>query len=166
MSTDSRGPSPEHTSGAAAPEARHPRPRRVALAAALVGLEGLVVAAGGAGMLVLLAFGDRPDSMTQAVAGAVTVLLLAVLPLVTARGLWRSRRWSRSPAVLVQLLALPVGWQMGSSQGWWVAAGLTLAAVAVTVLVCLFHPRTHAALDVGRPEAARPATGRPGADDA
>ncbi|GAB3963509.1 hypothetical protein [Streptomyces sparsus] len=132
--------------GEAVTSATAERPTRITLAAALLALEGLVVAGGGTAMLVLLLVGSRPDSVTQALAGAVTALLLALLPLLAARGLWHLRRWSRSPAVFVQLLALPVGWQMGSGEGLWVAGGLALAAVAITVLVCLFHPRSNAAL--------------------
>lgn len=124
------------------------RPARVTLAAALVALQGIVVAGFGVTMLVLLLVGDRPDSVTQAVTGAVTVLVLAVLPLAAALGLWRLRRWSRGPAVFVQLLSLPVGWQMGNSDGAWIAGGLALAAVAIAVLVCLFHPKATLALGV------------------
>ncbi|MEE1927646.1 hypothetical protein V1J52_05480 [Streptomyces sp. TRM 70351] len=124
------------------------RPARLAVAAALVALEGVALAGVAVGMLVMLASG-APDSAVQAVTGALTVLALAVLPFATARGLWRLRRWSRSPAIFTQLLALPVGWQMASSTGFWVPGGLALAAVAVAVLVCLFHARSAEALGVG-----------------
>jgi hypothetical protein len=124
------------------------RPTRVTVAAALVALQGTVVAGFGAGMLVLPLTGNRPDSVTQAVTGAVTVLALAVLPLAAARGLWRLCRWSRGAAIFVQLLSLPVGWQMGGGEGAWAVSGLALAAVAVAVLVCLFHPGAAEALGV------------------
>lgn len=129
------------------------RPTRVTVAAALVALEGLALAVFGLLMLVLLVAGDKPDSVTQAVTGAVTMLVLALLPLGTARGLWRLSTWSRGPAVFLQLLGLPVGWQMANSEGAWFPAGLATAATAVAVLVCLFHPRTHAVLRADRPTA-------------
>ncbi|UGY93562.1 hypothetical protein [Streptomyces gobiensis] len=135
------------TSAAAGP-AETARPTRVTVAAALVGLQGIVVAGLGVWMLALLLTGDRPDSVTQAATGAVTVLALAVLPLAAARGLWRLRRWSRSPAIFLQLLSLPVGWQMGNSEGAWVAGGLALAAVAIAVLVCLFHRKAADSLGI------------------
>ncbi|MDK1476508.1 hypothetical protein QNO07_24410 [Streptomyces sp. 549] len=152
----SKDPSPSAAgdSGTAGTDTTAARPLRITLAAALLALEGLAVAGGGLIMLVLLLAGSSPENATQALAGSVTALLLALLPLLTARGLWRLRRWSRSPAVFVQLLALPVGWTMGNGQGAWVAGGLALAAVAITVLVCLFHPRSNAALGAtGAPDA-------------
>ncbi|MBB1252844.1 hypothetical protein H3146_05610, partial [Streptomyces sp. OF3] len=124
------------------------RPIRVTAAAALVALQGLALAAFGLVMIALLLAGDKPDSVTQAVTGAVTMLVVALLPLGTARGLWRLSRWSRGPAIFLQLLALPVGWQMAGSEGAWFPAGLALAAVAIAVLVCLFHPSAHAVLRV------------------
>ncbi|MCZ7416610.1 MULTISPECIES: hypothetical protein [unclassified Streptomyces] len=135
---------PEAESGVTAAE----RPTRVVVAAGLVALEGLVVLTVGVVMLALPFTGGRTDGTVQAVTGAVTVLALALLPLLTARGLWRLRRWSRGPAIFTQLLALPVGWQMGSGTGWWVACGLALAATSIAVLVCLFHSRAAAALGV------------------
>lgn len=116
------------------------------MAAALVALEGLALAVFGLLMLVLLLVGDKPDSVTQAITGAVTMLVLALLPLGTARGLWLLSTWSRGPAVFLQLLGLPVGWQMASSEGAWFPAGLAIAATAIAVLVCLFHPQAHAVL--------------------
>lgn len=122
------------------------RPTRVTVAAVLVALEGMALAVFGVLMLVLLLAGDKPDSVTQAVTGAVTMLVLALLPLGTARGLWRLSTWSRGPAIFLQVLGLPVGWQMASSEGAWFPAGLATAAVAIAALVCLFHPASHAVL--------------------
>ncbi len=145
--TPAGGPAP----GSGAPNGQEAaeRPTRLAVAAALVALEGLAVLGVGIAMLVLPLIGDRTDGLLQALTGAVTVLALAVLPLATARGLWLLRRWSRGPAVFTQLIALPVGWQMASSSGLWVPAGLAVAATAVAGLVCLFHSRAAAALGVG-----------------
>ena len=123
-----------------------PRPTRVTVAAALVGLEGLALAGFGVQTLVMLLAGYEPDNVTQAVTGAITMLVLALLPLGTARGLWVLSKWSRGPAIFLQLLALPVGWQMANSQGVLVVAGMAMAAVAIATLVCLFHPAAHAVL--------------------
>lgn len=64
---------------------RTPRPARLTAAAAVSGLEGLALAAGGIFMLVLGLL-DRPDSASQAEMGGVTLIALAALPLVAARG--------------------------------------------------------------------------------
>ncbi|MGW8380110.1 hypothetical protein [Streptomyces sp. ODS28] len=124
------------------------RPRRLVAAAVLTALEGVVVLGFGLYSLVLL-FTDKPDQMTQAVTMAVTVLALSVLPLAAARGLWLLRRWSRGPAMIVQLLALPVAWQFAQNGGAYVALAVVLAAAAVAVLACVVNPTATEALGVG-----------------
>ncbi|MDT0341658.1 hypothetical protein [Streptomyces litchfieldiae] len=129
------------------------RPRTVTVAALLCGLQGVALAALGAVMLVLAATGE-PDDMTQAVTGAVTVLALAVLPLAAGHGLWRLRRWSRGPAVLTQLLAIPVTWTLLGSGGLWPVAAVGLGASALAALGCLMNPTATRALGVGPRQAA------------
>lgn len=117
-------------------------------AAALCAAEGVLAAGLGLLMLLLLAVG-RSDDAAQAATGAVIVLLLAALPLAAALGLWRLRRWSRGPAVIVQLLALPIALTLVGSGGPWPVAGAALAAVALAVLGCLITPAATEALGVG-----------------
>ncbi|GAA2071932.1 hypothetical protein GCM10009801_24090 [Streptomyces albiaxialis] len=92
---------------------------------------------------------DKPDGMTQAVTLSVTVLALAVLPLAAARGLWLCRRWSRGPSMIVQLLALPVAWQLLQNGGIYAALAAVLAVAAVGVLACLINPTATEALGIG-----------------
>ncbi len=120
-------------------------------AALLCGLQGVVIAGLGVFMLALLVFGDPEDAL-QAATGAVTVLALAALPLAAGFGLWRLRRWSRGPAVIVQLLALPTAWGMAGSGALWPVAGAALAASALATLGCLINPTATTALGVGPPE--------------
>jgi uncharacterized membrane protein (DUF2068 family) len=124
------------------------RPRRITAAAVLTALEGLVVAAFGVVSLVMLVT-DKPDGMVQAVTMAVTVLALSVLPLAAARGLWLRRRWSRGPSMIVQLIALPAGYQMAQNGGVWTAAGIVMALTGVAVLGCLVNPTATEALGIG-----------------
>lgn len=126
-----------------------PRPGRITAAAAVVAAQGVVVAGLGVTMLVMLLTGSRADDTVQALTGAVTVLALAVLPLAAARGLWLRRRWSRGPAVIVQLMALPVGWQMAQNGGVWLAAGAAIALTALAVLGSLMSPAAAGALGIG-----------------
>lgn len=124
------------------------RPRRITAAAAITALEGIVVAAFGIASLVML--GTRqPDDMTQAATMGVTVLVLSLLPLASARGLWRRRRWSRGPSMIVQLIGLPVSWQLVHNSGLWLASGIALAVAAVAALACLVNPTATAALGAG-----------------
>jgi hypothetical protein len=124
------------------------RPRRILAAAVLTALEGAVVLGFGLYSLVLL-FIAKPDGMTQAVTLAVTVLALSALPLAAARGLWLRRRWSRGPAMIVQLLALPVGWQLTQNGGVSIALGIATAAAGIAVLCCLVNPTATEALGIG-----------------
>ncbi|MDT0447376.1 hypothetical protein [Streptomyces johnsoniae] len=121
------------------------RPRTVTVAAVLNGLQGAAIAAVGAAMLLLVVTGD-PDDPTQALTGAVTLLALSALPLAAGHGLWRLRRWSRSPAVLTQLLAVPVTWTLFGSGGLWPVAAAALGLSAIAALGCLINPTATAAL--------------------
>jgi hypothetical protein len=125
-----------------------PRPARLTAAAVLCALEGLALFAGGAYMLVMGLLG-KPDSPQQAETGGLTVLALAALPLVAARGLWLRRRWSRGPAMITQIMALPVAWTLISAGGALIAAGAVLAGVAVGGLVLLVNPTATDALGIG-----------------
>ncbi|QPP06658.1 hypothetical protein G4Z16_09900 [Streptomyces bathyalis] len=140
-------PTPNETSSSRdLPEGR--RPRRLTAAAALTAIEGVVVAAFGVVSLVKL-LTDEPDGMVQAVTMAVTVLALSALPLAAARGLWLRRRWSRGPSMIVQLIALPTGYQMAQNGGVWTAAGIVIALTGVAVLGCLINPTATEALGIG-----------------
>ncbi|MGK5529049.1 hypothetical protein [Streptomyces sp. URMC 129] len=124
------------------------RPRRVSVAAALSGVQGLVLVVLGIVMTGVAVAGDSAD-LAQAVTGAVTLLALAALPLAAGRGLWLLRRWSRGPAVIMQLLALPIAFTLLGSGGLWPLAAVALAASAVTVLACLMNPTATEALGIG-----------------
>ncbi|MFD4951567.1 hypothetical protein [Streptomyces sp. NPDC058451] len=131
-------------------DAAGPRPRRLTYAAALAGLEGLVLVVGGIWMLVAAVTGHEGDRQTG-VTGGITVLVLALLPLLAARGLLLRRGWSRGPAVITQIMALPVAYNLLRSDGVAIPAGIVLAVVAVTSLVLLVNPETTRALDIKGP---------------
>ncbi|MFI6336894.1 hypothetical protein [Streptomyces sp. NPDC050535] len=127
-----------------------PRPGRLTAAAALLALEGLVLAAGGVYVLVLGLTGD-PDDRQQAVTGGVTLIVLALLPLLAARGLLLRRGWSRGPAVVTQIMALPVAYNLLQADSLAIPGGIALAVVAVTALVLLVNPATTRALGIQGP---------------
>ncbi|WP_394297335.1 hypothetical protein [Streptomyces albus] len=124
-----------------------PRPARLSAAAALCAAEGVVLAGFGGYLLVMGLVGD-PSSPQQAEMGGLTLLALAALPLLAARGLLLRRRWSRGPAMITQLMAVPVAWTLVSTGGAMIAAGVALAAVAVAVLALLVNPTATAALGI------------------
>ncbi|WP_129294249.1 hypothetical protein [Streptomyces lydicus] len=131
-----------------APEPTGPRPARLSAAAALTAVEGLALAVLG-GYMLFMGLAGSPDSPQQAEMGGLTVLALAVLPLVAARGLWLRRRWSRGPSLITQLVALPVAWTLVHGGGALIAAGIGLAVAAVVVLVLLVNPTATEALGIG-----------------
>ncbi|MFD9614054.1 hypothetical protein ACFWWS_32320 [Streptomyces sp. NPDC059083] len=125
-----------------------PRPARLAAAAGVNLVEALGLLAGGVYMLVR-ALVDGGD-VTSGVTGGVTVIALGLIPLAAARGLWAMRSWSRGPAVITQILALPVAWQMLQTEGV-IPFGIAVAALAVAGLVLLVNPATTEALGIRRP---------------
>jgi hypothetical protein len=139
-----QNPAPDTT------DAAGPRPRRLTYAAALSALEGLALLAGGIWMVVLAVTGEAGDRQ-QAVTLGITVLVLALLPLLAARGLLLRRGWSRGPAVITQIMALPVAYSLLQADSTAIPAGIALAVVAVASLVLLVNPATTRALGIKGP---------------
>lgn len=127
-----------------------PRPRRLTYAAALAALEGTALAVGGVWMLVEGLTG-APDDRRSAVTGGITLVVLALLPLLAARGLLKKKSWSRGPAVITQIMALPVAYNLLQADSVAIPAGIALAVVAVAALVLLVNPATTQALGIKGP---------------
>ncbi|MEU0411002.1 hypothetical protein ABZ307_24735 [Streptomyces griseorubiginosus] len=133
-----------------AAETAGPRPRRLTYAAALAALEGLALVVGGAWILVEGLVGD-PDDRQSAVTGGITLIVLALLPLLAARGLLARRSWSRGPAVITQIMALPVAYNLLQADSVAIPAGIALAVVAVAALILLINSETTQALGIRGP---------------
>ncbi|MEU5638244.1 hypothetical protein [Streptomyces milbemycinicus] len=125
-----------------------PRPTRITAAAMLAAAEAVVLVGLGVYVLIMGLTGD-PDSPQQAEMLGVTVLALAALPLAAARGLWQRRRWSRGPAMITQLMALPVAWTLVQNGGGLIAVGVATAVAAFVVLALLINPTATEALGIG-----------------
>lgn len=71
-------------------------------------------------------------------------LLWGLMLAWTGLALLRSRSWARSPIVMAQLIQLGVAWSFvkGDPARWQEAVAWAIAAVAVVVLVGLFHPKS------------------------
>jgi len=112
-------------------------------AALLVGLEGSLLLLLGSGYAVAGLVGDPFDRAATLLEAGFAVLA-GVLVLLVARGLGRRRGWSRAPAVVLQLLALPVGVGLVQGRVWY--AAVPVLALAVLVLYQLATPEARAAL--------------------
>ncbi|MGY0018584.1 hypothetical protein [Streptomyces sp. cg35] len=146
--TSEQNPAPETS------EEDGPRPGRLTAAAALAGLEGAALVVGGAYMLVAGLTGN-PDNPEQAVTGGVTLIVLALLPLLAARGLLARKGWSRGPAIITQIMALPVAYTLLQADSVAIPGGIALAAVAIAALVLLVNPATTRALGIRTPGSAQ-----------
>jgi len=114
------------------------RPLTIVVAAALLALEGLAGLA-----YAVLELGQI--RMYRAAVGVGVATLMACFGLVlllVARGVFLGSRWSRGPAVVVQLILLPLAWSFKGGATTWVS--VILAVIAITTLVGLLHPRSTA----------------------
>ena len=113
------------------------------LAALIVAVQGLAVLTLGFALLVNSVVGN-PDSLV----GAIFICVLAAMGgaglLLCAWGLRRRRRWSRSPALVWQLLMIPVGWYQVQGGLRWL--GLSLVGVSALGALLLLVPATTQAL--------------------
>ncbi|MEV1044989.1 hypothetical protein [Streptomyces sp. NPDC049916] len=146
--------STEATSSSPSPAATE-RPRRITLLAGINALEGAALAVGGIYLLVMGLLG-RLESALQAETAGITLVALGAIPLFAARGLMLLRGWSRGPALITQIMALPVAWTLLRSQGALIPAGIVLAVVAVTGLVLVLNPATTEVLGIRRGPARTP----------
>lgn len=120
-------------------------PAQVRVAAALIGLESLALLLA-AGILVAKTLGGHPDSIGRALLAAALAIGGAVALGLGARGLVRLRPAARTPMLVLQLLALPVGYSLAFQAGL-VGYGAPILVGALTVLYLLFTPPARAALD-------------------
>jgi len=114
------------------------RPLTIVVAAALLALEGLAGLA-----YAVLELGQI--RMSRAAVGVGVATLMACFGLVlllVARGVLLGSRWSRGPAVVVQLILLPLAWSFKGGATTWVS--VLLAVIAIATLVGLLHPRSTA----------------------
>jgi hypothetical protein len=120
-----------------------PGPLRAAVVLILIESLSLLAATG---FLVYSTVTGRPSEVARALLGAAIALLGAAGLAAGARGLWHLSSAARSPIVVVQLLALPVGYSLGFQAGR-IGYGGPIMAVALATLFLLFTPPVREALD-------------------
>ena len=111
------------------------------MAAALVALEAL-------GLLVLAVLevaNLRSIRLTMGVTTTVFFLVASAGLAWCAWSLWKARRWARGPVVMAQLIQLGLAWNFRDVGG--LVLPLSLALVALLVIVGLLHPATTEVLE-------------------
>jgi hypothetical protein len=120
-------------------------PAQVRVAAGVICAESLALL-GAAAILVSKTVDGHPDSIGRALLGAALALAAAAALVLGARGLIRLRPAARTPIVVLQLLALPVGYSL-AFQASRASYGGPILVAALVVLYLLFTPPARAALD-------------------
>lgn len=115
-------------------------PAPLSVAASLAAVEGVVLGLYGVAEIVAL-------EADRAVMGVTTALFFLVYGAGLVLCAWRMARgasWARSPVVMAQLIQLGVAWSFRGGDS--VLVAVALAAVALVVLVGIFHPASLRAL--------------------
>jgi hypothetical protein len=102
----------------------------VTRAAVLVAVQGAALLVLGVGYAVAGVLAQPYDRLA-ALLEAGLAAFAGALVLLVARGLGRAAGWARSPAVVLQLLALPVGVGLVQGRVWYAAVPVLLLAAGV-----------------------------------
>jgi len=99
----------------------------------------------GYGVLILTSMTKVAASVGFGVGGLLIAWGVALA--LVGRGVAFVRQWSRGPALVLQLLQLPIAWGFRHTIGWLAVALFLSAAI---VLVALFLPASTTAFTAGR----------------
>jgi hypothetical protein len=120
-------------------------PRVVQVAVAVLGAQAVALLVG-AGVLITKTVSGRPHSTAGALLGAALALAGAAVLGLCGRGLFRLSPPARSPVVVIELLALPVGFDL-AFQADRIAYGAPILIGALVVVYALFTPTARTAFD-------------------
>ena len=115
-----------------APRAGAPR----VVAAAILAVQALALVAFSVFYLVEL-IGGGSDSPARVLTSVVLILLFAAGLVLLARGILRAAPWARTPAVLWQVLLVPIAWGLFQSGRAVIGGVVLVVAVAGIVAVAL-----------------------------
>jgi hypothetical protein len=88
----------------------------------------------------------QSESVGSAVGVTVFAVLMDALLGFLAWALWQRRRWARGPAIVLEVLLLPIGYYMLTGGLPWL--GVPLLAAGLAGAVALIAPGTREALDI------------------
>lgn len=120
-------------------------PRPVLVAAGIAAAQGICLLVAALYLLIRTLFGDALDAGRGGFGGALALLGAALL-IFGARGLLRGSAAARTPIIVIEVLALPVGYSLGiQAHRIWYGGPILISAIAIIVL--LFSRESRAALD-------------------
>jgi hypothetical protein len=123
---------------------RSVRPLTLSAAAAIEALEGVVVLA--IGLYVgVEAIAGSPNDLISAIVLALAAIGTGIAIVAVGRGLWRTQRWGRAPALLTQIFAVIAAISLIQTDRQ--AIGGVLVALAVVAAATLLSPPSTRALD-------------------
>lgn len=131
-----------YAGGVATESAPRPRTRASTVAVAVVVAQGLTLIVFGA-WLMLVRSGDTPSNESVYQGSTAYMFVTGALVLLVAVAAWRGVGWAMSAAVLVELLALAVTYEM-AKEGFWVGA-VPLGLASLGALLALLSPSGRAA---------------------
>jgi hypothetical protein len=126
---------------------RRLRPGPLAVAAALVALQGLAGVAYGGYLAVRALVDDPAESVVGAEIGALLLVAGGAGLIACARGLLGARGWARAPVITVQLLAVLIGINYVQTPAPGPTVGVALLVLAGAVLYALATPAARLAFD-------------------
>ena len=128
------------------------RPSALQVVAALVLLQAASLVGIAVFYVVELAVATATD-VTRALVSAGLALLAGLGVLQVGRSLLQARRWARSPALVTNLILVPVS--VGLLQGGRWLVGVPLLAAAAIVVILLFSSSVNATLERSDPDEQR-----------
>lgn len=136
---------PESAEGGGLTSYARRNPRPLVVAALCQGLQAAALLCLGAYTCVAGVTGHPDDILDAELVGGLA-LVGGVALLVVARGLLGAKGWARSPALVWQLIMVPVGFSTVDDVP---AAGVALLASVVLIVGGMFAPSAGAALEAG-----------------
>jgi hypothetical protein len=120
-------------------------PKQIRNAAVVILIEALGLLVGAAVLIIKTATG-HPNNIWRALLDAAFAVGCALILALCARGINRLSPAARTPIMIIQLLALPVSYDLAFQAGL-VGYGVPILIAALVVLYLIFTPPARAALD-------------------
>ena len=120
------------------------RPWTLSVPSLIVAGQGLVLVGLGV-FLVWIAITSDPENQSNAVSMGIISAITGAGLVLCSLALWRRTRWARAPAIVWQLLTIPIGIYQIQGDLWFV--GVPIVVLALVTIALLGSRRTTEALE-------------------